>query len=444
MSQDGVLDREAWQRLSSSDQAIWAKLFAYCQAKYDGSQPPKDTLYFSLMSYLMVTSSGMPLQVHVSSALYDADPNAVKKLLVDCDSVTLSSEWNLKNLSVLDQINVKLLVADCKQQYGGKPPLDSSEYMVLCYFMMKSTQLYETIYIPITSKAKHVVDVADLQHHTPPKQFSFAESDFSCLGQDAPKASDSAYADKVSSANVMSNVSLEELLEGSKHSRSYRPALITSNQLARWTHEADLIKHMWFWKILGEFEQRHTLYHSFMHTDKGERGEQSSSTRFFKIVDEPTSSQASTTVAEPRAKADAWLQCKHIDQYTNDGQSHATWEFIVLNYTPEELLIIKQWACQARRMLVTEVANVNGIHLHGRVTWKSTKRLGYLEGLAARAKWINVAFTKGLFAIGMNSDVLVNVNNAKQGQRKAITTQEHKTSTRKTQQSNNKARTLKT
>lgn len=96
-----------------------------------------------------------------------------------------------------------------------------------------------------------------------------------------------------------------------------------------------------------------------------------------------------------------------------------TWIFTLNNYTETEVSAIQKWTPEVKRMLVSkEVGENNTPHLQGAITFVRTYRLAALKKLLARAHW-EVAKAKDCFIYCAKdtSEVIVDVNNRKQGSR---------------------------
>jgi len=105
---------------------------------------------------------------------------------------------------------------------------------------------------------------------------------------------------------------------------------------------------------------------------------------------------------------------------TNDGSK--TWVFTINNYTETDVNLMKAWAEEVSRITASKEVGEGGTpHIQGAVTFKNKKRLGGLKKLHARAHWaIALAADCFLYCMKEDSELIVNVNNTKQGKRSDI------------------------
>lgn len=98
-------------------------------------------------------------------------------------------------------------------------------------------------------------------------------------------------------------------------------------------------------------------------------------------------------------------------------QPAATWELTLNNYVEKDIEWLK--TLEFSRMVVSKEVGENGTpHLQGKVTWKRGYRLGQLHKLHPRIHWEpSVAKEEWNYANKIDSVVVIDVNNKKQGQR---------------------------
>lgn len=96
-----------------------------------------------------------------------------------------------------------------------------------------------------------------------------------------------------------------------------------------------------------------------------------------------------------------------------------TWVFTINNYTDEDVAWCTNIAEQANMCVATrEVGESDTPHIQGAVTFKRAYRLTQLKKLHDRAHWEPAKTSDpGIYCLKADSDVIVNVNNRKQGQR---------------------------
>ena len=97
-----------------------------------------------------------------------------------------------------------------------------------------------------------------------------------------------------------------------------------------------------------------------------------------------------------------------------------TWDFTVNNFTEGEIDWLNSIKDEVARMVVAkEVGDEGTPHLQGRVTFKRSYRLAGLKKLSGdRFHWEPTMCTQdNLYCMKIDSDVIINVNNKKQGNR---------------------------
>ena len=99
--------------------------------------------------------------------------------------------------------------------------------------------------------------------------------------------------------------------------------------------------------------------------------------------------------------------------------SHKSWVFTINNYTDNDITWLQNLAKQVSRLVASkEVGGEEKTpHIQGEVTFNGSKRLAALKKLHARAHWEPKRSADWVYALKEDSDVVVNVNNSKQGKR---------------------------
>lgn len=96
-----------------------------------------------------------------------------------------------------------------------------------------------------------------------------------------------------------------------------------------------------------------------------------------------------------------------------------TWDFTLNNYTDAEIKMMHAWQAEVNRMVVAREVGESGTpHLQGRITFKRSYRLGGLKKLCSRAHWEPTKAAQDfLYCMKEGSDVIINVDNRRQGTR---------------------------
>lgn len=100
-------------------------------------------------------------------------------------------------------------------------------------------------------------------------------------------------------------------------------------------------------------------------------------------------------------------------------RANKTWDFTINNYTNDDIEGLKRWGPEVSRLVVArEVGDCGTPHLQCRVTFKRTYRFAALKKLIPRA---HIETTKAaqdsLYCMKLDSDVVIDVDNRKQGAR---------------------------
>lgn len=96
-----------------------------------------------------------------------------------------------------------------------------------------------------------------------------------------------------------------------------------------------------------------------------------------------------------------------------------TWVFTINNYNDADIELMKAWAEEVGRITASKEVGESGTpHIQGAVTFKNTKTLTAVKKLHTRAHWaIALAADCFLYCLKDDSEVIVNVNNSRQGKR---------------------------
>lgn len=96
-----------------------------------------------------------------------------------------------------------------------------------------------------------------------------------------------------------------------------------------------------------------------------------------------------------------------------------SWDFTLNNYTDDEIKLMHAWQAEVNRMVVSKETGEGGTpHLQGRITFKRAYRLTALKKLCSRAHWEPTkAAQDSLYCMKEGSDVIINVDNRRQGTR---------------------------
>lgn len=96
-----------------------------------------------------------------------------------------------------------------------------------------------------------------------------------------------------------------------------------------------------------------------------------------------------------------------------------TWDVTLNNYEDADIELFQRWSDDVSRMTISkEVGESGTLHLQGRITFKRAYRLTGLKKLCARAHWEPTKCKQDhLYIMKEGSEVIIDVNNRKQGQR---------------------------
>jgi len=99
-----------------------------------------------------------------------------------------------------------------------------------------------------------------------------------------------------------------------------------------------------------------------------------------------------------------------------------TWVFTINNYNDADIDLMKRWAEEVSRITASKEIGESGTpHIQGAVTFRNTKTLTAVKKLHTRAHWaIALAADCFLYCMKEDSELIVNVNNSKQGKRSDI------------------------
>jgi len=99
-----------------------------------------------------------------------------------------------------------------------------------------------------------------------------------------------------------------------------------------------------------------------------------------------------------------------------------TWEIRISNYTDQDITWLNTIKDEISRMVISkEVGELGTPHLQGKITFRRKYRLTALKKLHKSAHWDETkANADSLYAMKVDSEVIFNVNNTKQGQRNDI------------------------
>lgn len=104
----------------------------------------------------------------------------------------------------------------------------------------------------------------------------------------------------------------------------------------------------------------------------------------------------------------------------SDGSK--TWVFTLNNYIDDDIKMMHAWQSEINRMVVAREQGESGTpHLQGQITFKRKYRLGALKKLQSKAHWEPAkAAQDSLYCMKEGSDVIINVDNRRQGKRNDI------------------------
>lgn len=103
----------------------------------------------------------------------------------------------------------------------------------------------------------------------------------------------------------------------------------------------------------------------------------------------------------------------------DDGKTHRTWEFVINNYTEEHVAMLKTWVDVKRLIVSAEVGEKEETpHLQCKVTFLKGKRFSSVKKLIPSAHWeFSILHDDGIYCLKEGSNVLINLDNRRQGQR---------------------------
>jgi len=109
---------------------------------------------------------------------------------------------------------------------------------------------------------------------------------------------------------------------------------------------------------------------------------------------------------------------EEYDADSSEGEKKTTWEMVINNYTDKHIEMIKSWETEVSRMVVSKEVGAKGTpHLQGKITFKAAKRWSALRKMC-KCYWRVSVFTRdSLYVMKEDSEIICNINNAKQGQR---------------------------
>lgn len=96
-----------------------------------------------------------------------------------------------------------------------------------------------------------------------------------------------------------------------------------------------------------------------------------------------------------------------------------TWDLTLNNYTDADIELLESWADDCKRLVVSKEVGEGGTpHLQGRITFARSYRLSGLKKLIPRAHWEKTMCVQdSLYCKKEDSELILNVDNRKQGQR---------------------------
>lgn len=96
-----------------------------------------------------------------------------------------------------------------------------------------------------------------------------------------------------------------------------------------------------------------------------------------------------------------------------------TWDITVNNYTDADVALLQSWEAEVSKMVVAKEVGEKGTpHLQGRITFKRTYRFSALTKLAPKWHWEKtMAKQDFLYCKKQGSEVIIDINNSKQGER---------------------------
>lgn len=103
-------------------------------------------------------------------------------------------------------------------------------------------------------------------------------------------------------------------------------------------------------------------------------------------------------------------------------RSCKSWVFTLNNYSENDIETLKAWAIECNKLTVSKETGVGGTpHLQGAVTFKRTYRFKALKKLAPKFHWEPAkAKDAALYCMKTDSEIIININNSKQGKRSDI------------------------
>lgn len=104
---------------------------------------------------------------------------------------------------------------------------------------------------------------------------------------------------------------------------------------------------------------------------------------------------------------------------TKTKETSKTWEVTLNNYTDDDIALFTRWSEEVSRILIAKEVGEQGTpHLQGRIVFKRAYRLAGLKKLHPAVHWeMTLARSDWLYAQKKGSEVIIDVNNSKQGQR---------------------------
>lgn len=96
-----------------------------------------------------------------------------------------------------------------------------------------------------------------------------------------------------------------------------------------------------------------------------------------------------------------------------------SWIGVINNYTDQDLMMLEQWKDIVTKMVVTRERGAEGTpHLQCAFTFRTNKRLSALKKLHSSCHWeVTQDLDADLYCLKLDSDVVFNVDNRKQGHR---------------------------
>lgn len=100
-------------------------------------------------------------------------------------------------------------------------------------------------------------------------------------------------------------------------------------------------------------------------------------------------------------------------------EASRTWDLTINNYSDEDLDMLRRWGSEVSRLVVAkEVGDNNTPHLQVRVTFRRVYRFNAVKKLVPKAHIEKtLAAQDSLYCMKQGSEVVIDINNKKQGQR---------------------------